>query len=279
MVNVGKIDKNNATHLNIVIAFIGLCLAFTYFLPNESVNRILQSAFGRNPFDITVNRLILIIVAFTSLTGSAWYLSSSLLPNAKTISAMELLPHLLIPVFSSVTLAYALSQLIRTPWWWLVFIIGLALLAIVLISEQADMLNIDQTTPVPMISLTSLSIGLYLLGLVVLRTIGPRLFVLVPLVGLMSAFIVFRFTSLRTNIQPTWEVILGIVLILAQLAAALYYLFINALQFGIILTGLLYFLVTLSVGLQNEKKGFNLLAEPLSMLLIIVILTGLTFLL
>jgi hypothetical protein len=277
-VDVIKVKQSNTSHLNVVLSFTGLCLGFTYFLPNESVNRVLQSAFGDNPFNITVNRLILIIVALVSLAGTVWFLSSNQRPGGRGISTMELLPHLLIPVFTSVTLAYALSQLIRTPWWWLVYLIGLVLLAIVLISEQADMNNVDQRTPIPMISLTSLSIGLYLLGLVVMRTIGPRLYVLIPLVGLASAFVAFRFIRLRTNRQPAWEVIAAIVLILAQLAAALYYLFINALQFGIILTGLLYCLVTFSVGLQNEKKGRSLFTEPLSMLIITVILTGLTFL-
>ena len=273
-----KFKPGSSPQLNIVLAFIGLCLGFTYFLPNESVNRILQSTFGNNPFDITVNRLILIIVALVALSGTVWFLISSWPSISAKPQIRELLPHLLIPVFTSVTLAYALSQLIRTPWWWVVFLIGLVLLAIVLVSEQADMNYVDQRTPIPMISLTSLSMGLYLLGLIVLRTIGPRLYVLVPLVGLATAFVSFRFIRLRTDRQPAWEVIIAIVLILAQASAALYYLFINALQFGVIMTGLLYCIVTFSVGLLNEKKRRSLLTEPLSMLVITLVLTGLTFL-
>ena len=273
-----KGKQNNSSHLNIVLAFIGLCLGFTYFLPNESVNRVLQSAFGDNPFNITVNRLILIIVVLVSLAGSIWFLSNSRQSDGKVFTAVELLPHLLIPVFTSVTLAYTLSQLIRTPWWWLVYLIGMFLLAVVLIAEEHDLNMVEKRTPIPMISLCSLSMGLYLLGLIVLRTIGPRLYVLVPIVALATAFVSLRFVGLRTDRKPSWELIVVIVLILSQFSAALYYLFINALQFALIMTGVLYCLVTFAVGLQNKKRGFALFTEPLSMLVISLLLTGLTFL-
>jgi len=247
-------------------------------LPNESVNQILRFIIGVNPFDITVNRLILIVVALVSLAGTIWFLSGSLLPNSRNLQAKELLPHLVLPTFTSVTLAYTLSQMVRTPWWWVVFLIGLVLVATVMISEQVDFNNLDNQSPIPMVSLTSLSIGLFLLGLIVLRTIGPRLYVFVPVVALASGFVSLRFIGLRTHSKPSWEVIIVIVLILAQLSAALYYIFINALQFGIILTGIFYILLTLSMGFQNNKKGQELLVEPLSMLIITIILTSSTFL-
>jgi len=270
--------QNNSTQLNIVMAFIGLCLGFTNFLPNESVNRILQFLFGDNSFDISVNQLILLIVGFVSSAGTLWFLISQ--PEIKKSSGQikQLLPHIFIPVLTSVTLAYTLSQMVRSPLWWLVYLLGLALVGVVLVAEKADLINTASQSPIPVISLTSLSIGLFLLGVIVLRTIGPRLYVLIPTIGLAAGFVSFRFISLRLRQKPFWEVITAIVLIVAQLAAALYYLFINALQFGLILTGVLYFLVTLSVGYQNQRKGRALLVEPLSMLVIALVLTGLTLL-
>ncbi|MGB4595000.1 MAG: hypothetical protein WBI14_03755 [Anaerolineaceae bacterium] len=278
MVDVKQVENSNSSRLNIVLAFIGICIAFTYFLPNQSVNRVLQSAFGENPFNITVNRLILIIVALVSLTGSVWFFSRNWGSDGKVFSVVTLLPHLLIPVFTSVTLAYALSQLIRTPWWWLVYLLGLVLLAVVLVAEDHDLNNYEKTSPIPMISLCSLSMGLYLLGLIVLRTIGPRLYVLVPIVGLATAFVSLRFVELRTDRKTSWEIIVAIVLILSQLSAALYYLFINALQFALIMTGVLYCLTTLAIGLQMKKTGSGLIVEPISMLIITATLTGLTIL-
>jgi len=270
--------QNNSTQLNIVMAFIGLCLGFTNFLPNESVNRILQFLFGDNSFDISVNQLILLIVGFVSSAGTLWFLISQ--PEIKKSSGQikQLLPHIFIPVLTSVTLAYTLSQMVRSPLCCVVYLLGLALVGVVLVAEKADLINTASQSPIPVISLTSLSIGLFLLGVIVLRTIGPRLYVLIPTIGLAAGFVSFRFISLRLRQKPFWEVITAIVLIVAQLAAALYYLFINALQFGLILTGVLYFLVTLSVGYQNQRKGRALLVEPLSMLVIALVLTGLTLL-
>lgn len=270
--------QNNSTQLNIVMAFIGLCLGFTNFLPNESVNRILQFLFGDNTFDISVNQLILLIVGFVSSAGTLWFLISQSEIKESSGQIKQLLPHIFIPVLTSVTLAYTLSQMVRSPLWWLVYLLGLALVGVVLVAEKADLINTASQSPIPVISLTSLSIGLFLLGVIVLRTIGPRLYVLIPTIGLAAGFVSFRFISLRLRQKPFWELITAIVLIVAQLAAALYYLFINALQFGLILTGVLYFLVTLSVGYQNQKKGRALLVEPLIMLVIALILTGLTLL-
>lgn len=270
--------QNNSTQLNIVMAFIGLCLGFTNFLPNESVNRILQFLFGDNFFDISVNQLILLIVGFVSSAGTLWFLISQSEIKESSGQIKQLLPHIFIPVLTSVTLAYTLSQMVRSPLWWLVYLLGLALVGVVLVAEKADLINTASQSPIPVISLTSLSIGLFLLGVIVLRTIGPRLYVLIPTIGLAAGFVSFRFISLRLRQKPFWELITAIVLIVAQLAAALYYLFINALQFGLILTGVLYFLVTLSVGYQNQKKGRALLVEPLIMLVIALILTGLTLL-
>ena len=270
--------QNNSAQLNIVMAFIGLCLGFTNFLPNESVNRILQFLFGDNTFDISVNQLILLIVGFVSSAGTLWFLISQSEIKESSGQIKQLLPHIFIPVLTSVTLAYTLSQMVRSPLWWLVYLLGLALVGVVLVAEKADLINTASQSPIPVISLTSLSIGLFLLGVIVLRTIGPRLYVLIPTIGLAAGFVSFRFISLRLRQKPFWEVITAIVLIVAQLAAALYYLFINALQFGLILTGVLYFLVTLSVGYQNQKKGRALFLEPLSMLVIALVLTGLTLL-
>lgn len=271
-------NEKQTSRLNVVMAFIGLCLGFTNFLPNQSVNYVLETILGRNPFNITVNRLILILMAAVSTTGALWFLKKKRGDTKKAPSFPELLPHLLIPVFSSVTLAYALSQLVRTPWWWLVYLVGLLLLAVVFVAEERELNNYDNLTPVPMISLSALSVGLYLLGLIVLRTIGPRLYVLVPFVGLASAFVATRFVTLRTRQKPAWEAMIIVVLISSQVAAALYYLFINALQFGLIMTGLLYCLVTITSGLQNKKRGASLVVEPITMLVLTAILTGLTFL-
>lgn len=273
-------DRNaGRSQFNIVLAFIGVCLAFTYFLPNESVNCVLSFLIGPNSLMITVNRLILVVIAGVSLAGTLWFLHASQPTDIDRHSLRAVLPHLVIPIFTSAVLTYTLSQMVRSGWWWVVYAIGMVLVGTVLLAERADLTDIENRTPIPMVSLSALAIGLYLLGMIVLRTIGPRVYVLVPLVAIASAFISLRFIGLRTAQKPAWELILVIVLLVSQTAAALYYLFINALQFGLILTGLLYGLATLSVGLQAKKRGFALLAEPLVMLLVAGLLTGLSFLL
>lgn len=265
-----------SSQLNIVLAFIGLCLGFTYFLPNESVNHIIGFVIGDNGLDITVNRLILIVTLIVSAAGASWYLVSSAENVPNKFQLKKIMPHLVIPVFTSVTLAYTLSQMVRTPWWWVVFILGMVLLAVVLVSEKAELNREDQRMPIPTISLITVSMGLYLLGLIVLRTIGPRLYVLFPLVFLVTAFVAYRFIKLRSHQKARWEIIGLIAIVVGQISAALYYLFINALQFGLLLAGLLYALVTLVVGLENNKTGSAAVAEPLTMLLITLVLTGLT---
>ena len=274
------IEKNEQptinSQLNIVLAFIGLCLGFTYFLPNESVNRIIGFVIGENLLDITVNRLILVVTLIVSAAGASWYLTTSAENIHDRVKLKGRLPHLVIPVFTSVTLAYTLSQMVRSPWWWVVFLLGIVLLAVVLVSEQAELSRSDQRMPIPTISLITVSIGLYLLGLIVLRTIGPRLYVLFPLVLFATAFVAYRFIKLRSHQKTRWETIGLIAVAVGQVSAALYYLFINALQFGLLLTGLLYALVTLAVALENNRTGAAAAAEPLTMLLISLVLTGLT---
>jgi len=76
---------------------------------------------------------------------------------------------------------------------------------------------------------------------------------------------------LRTNqLKLGWIVILG--LIVTQLAGALYYFFITPVQYALVLTALLYSLISLTSGYIEKRRGRSLFLEPVLMIAIVLLI-------
>ena len=127
-----------------------------------------------------------------------------------------------------------------------------------------------ETHPLASLGLIGLSHGLFLILAVVLRTGRMRLYVIIPLIVFAAAFISLRTINLRT--QGGWkpEYVLIISLLAGQIAVGFQYFFLNPLQYALLITALLYILISLACGIIQKLKIRELLVEPALMILLCV---------
>jgi hypothetical protein len=149
--------------------------------------------------------------------------------------------------------------------WWVIYALGGVLFSLVLTSEYISLDPTDERYSLAVVGLTAISMALLLILLITLRGSGLRLYLveaaIIPATALVSA----RCISLRLNGRwfLAWS---GVVtLVIAQFSIALYYLPLSPLQFGLILTGLVYGLVSVVAMLEDAQSRQRLWVEPVLM--------------
>jgi hypothetical protein len=138
----------------------------------------------------------------------------------------------------------------------------------VLLSEYISVDPVDNRSPLAIISLTAVSLGLFLTLAIALRGSGQRLYLVMAAIAPASFLVAARCLILRTTgpWKPIWA--LGIAIVLTQAAAGLYYLPLLPIQFGLILLGILFALVTLAGNIEESHNPQSLWLEPTLVLLV-----------
>ena len=249
--------------LSVVIAVITLVLGMTFMLP------VTHNPGEFNPF-IYAERIMPLLVAILAYLGTVWVFAE--LPMAKgKIPHSQLLIHMILPALSTYILTLALIQMERNATWWWVYLAGILLYAAVVMAEHQDFSSSQNRSPFAGILLIALSHALFFILAVVFKLGLLRLVFVVPGIFFAATFISLRMIKQRTNqLKPGWIFILG--LIVTQIAGALYYFFITPVQYALILTVLLYNLISLTSGYIENRKGRSLFFEPVMMLIIALII-------
>lgn len=228
----------NPERISMILASVLLVLAMTQFinLPAQLYSISFLGIFL--PIEIKFRTIVAIFVAGMTATGTDWLLRDH--PNLESKSTI---PHWFLPALTAWISHIVLSNLPISANWWLVFLGTGIFLLIVLYGEY---IILDQSDPRYSYAYTGLNILAYaqfILLAISLKTIGLRLFLILPALGISAGFICLR--AFQTGImvkQPFRLALVGMVITI-QLSAALHYLPINPISYGLILLGPLYVLI------------------------------------
>jgi hypothetical protein len=208
-------------------------------------------------FPFTLGTAMTAMAAGLTASGMNW-----LLQNHPALEGKNTLEHWLLPALTAFIIGVLLGSLRRDPVWWAAFVVGSGLLIAVFLAEYVA---VDSSAPLYALAsavLIALSYTLFLLFVIALGIANVRLFLGIPAVFLAAALAALR--TLHLRIGGRWEFpwAIGTGLVTAQLAAALHYWPLTALQMGLIVLAPLYAMTALAYSLNQDVPIRSAIVEP-----------------
>lgn len=237
--------------LSIVLASVSLCLVLQYFVPVDrsgSINSRLIFSLKLDTFS-----LILAMTVLLATFGAHWVFQAYDKAIEKKRLQIELFYHLLLPAVTVLVLVVVLREMARTPLWWAVLALGIILFGLVLTAEYMTLSGASEQAPFAIIALIALAHSFFLILSISVRTATARLYLLLPLLTASASFVSLRTISLRTQQRPSLAWVALVSVLITQIAAVLYYLFLTPVQYGLILTGTLFIGDALVVSAHKGK--------------------------
>ena len=220
------------------------------------------------PVPINTNTVIVLILAALAASGTDW-----LLREHPRLGAAHTRSHWLLPGMTALVIAVPLNSLPIGLTWWAGFFTGGVLLVLTLLAEYITVDPHDDRFLPAAAGLTALSYALFLILTISLGSIKPRLYVVLPPIGLASTLVGLRVIHLRLN-EWQWPQSLGVGLVTSQLAAALHYLPVGPITYGLVLLGPVY---AMSTFLINHSQGQTIRQAAIEPALIVVLLWVIAF--
>jgi len=217
-------------------------------------------------FQFGIRTIVAILVAGLAGSGADW-----LLRDHPAIEGESTFQHWLLPALTAWSLGIPLYQLPLGPSWWLGFLFGGALLMTVFIAEFIVIDTNDLRYVPASILLIAVSFALYLMMIVALRNAEVRLFLLLPAITIGMGFVSIRTLHLRLQGRLLTLPALIAAAVVAQIASALHYWPLSPISYGLALLGPAYSLISLIVGLIEEKTLRQIALEPLVVLTSLVV--------
>ena len=213
--------------------------------------------------------LLAVISAGLAASGVSWLLSDH--PRK---GGQRVFQHWLIPGLTAWVISLPLSQLAVGVQWWAVFGFGGLLLVLVLVAEYIVVDPYDTRHAPAAVGLTAVSYALFMILTITLVAAGSRLYVLLPAVGLAIFLVTLRNLYLRLNGRwcVRWSAMTA--LAVGQVAAALHYLPLSPLRFGLVILGLAYALASVAGSLEEGRPWRTLWIEPAAMLAVLLVLAA-----
>jgi hypothetical protein len=246
----------NADRVGMLTSTVLLAFALSRLIqaPEFNVEIQLPGFFFLLPLNLTAAMSVL--TAGLTATGMDW-----LLREHPSLRGRPTYQWWLLPTLTTFVIGVPLSILPTGAAWWMSFLIAGVFLFFVFVAEY---IVVDPGAPyyaISMAGLTAISYTLFLVLSVALRYGTIRLYILAPGLFLAAALASLRILHLRSG---QWEYAwsLGIAFVCVQIAAGLHYWPLSPLQFGLMLTGLLYSLTTLAVNLGEDLPARRALIEP-----------------
>jgi hypothetical protein len=235
-----------------------LALALTRIIPSPTFNFELQLPGFFLTFPFNINTTMGLLTACLTATGMDWLLRGH--PSLKKSRAT--FQWWFLPTLTAFVISVPLSILPDGMAWWIGFIVSGLLLYFVFLAEY---IAVDANAPhytTSMVGLTAISYTLFFVLAVALRTSEARLFLIVPGLFLAASLTALRILHLRLsgNWEYAWAIGIGLVCI--QLATGFYYWPLAPIQFGLLLIGPLYGLVSLAINLGENIPAQRAVLEP-----------------
>jgi len=217
-------------------------------------------------FEVSIRTIITLLVTGLAASGAEWLMRQH--PRLREQRTFE---HWILPAVTAWVIGVPLFQLPLGFQWWIWFMIGGGLLILVVVGEYISIDPDDIRQPVATAGLTAVAFSIYLILAIALRDAGSRLFLIVPALAFVGGAIALRALQLRLHGQWAWFYALIIALVLSQIAAALYYLPVSPVAFGLILLGVVYGLTGIVANLADGRPVRRAIVEPAIILSIVVI--------
>ena len=268
MYNPGVLEHRHlpdAEKLSILAALILLAYALARFI-SIPVNEIeIQLPGVLISFQLNVRTVVALLVAGITAAGSDW-----LLRQHPRIEGHRTIEHWILPGVTAWVIGLPIFQLPLGLSWWLWFFIGGTLLISVMVAEYITIDPDDIRQPIATSGLTAVAYALFLVLMITVKDAGARLFMLLSALILAIGAISLRTLHLRLHGRWAFLYSLVIVVIVAQITSAIYYLPMSSVSFGLILMGLTYGLTGVIVNLANGLTLRRALVEPGSVFIIVL---------
>jgi hypothetical protein len=160
--------------------------------------------------------------------------------------------HLMLPTLTTFVLGAFLTLLPNGTAWWTGVAFSAILLAGVFLGEHITVVPSAPVYGFARAGLTALAYALFLISATALRFSGMRMFLLTPIIFIVSALISLRILHLDGSDRWDFPWAIGIGIVCMQIGAGLHYWQLTPLQFGIALTGPIYALTMLSINLAGN---------------------------
>lgn len=218
------------------------------------------------PIEINANTIVSLLVAGLTAAGADW-----MLRDHPSLGKQNPLEHWLLPALTAWVIGFPLSQLPLGLLWWAGFALGGVLLVLVLVAEYIAVDQNDIRQPVAAAGLTALSFALYLMLAIAMRYSGERLILVLPALTIAAWLVSLR--TLHLRLRGKWALIQAGVIALcsAQITAALHYLPLSPVSFGLLLLAPTYSLTSLIANLAEDEPVRQAVIEPLLVLSILLI--------
>jgi len=250
------------SRVSVLSAAVLLAFALTHVL---NAPRFFALPIALGNFELTLsfnlNTLIVLLAAGVTATGMDW-----LLRTHPSLEKGETREHWLLPTLTVLVTGIGLYALPNTSIWWLGFGLGAALFVVVALAEFVVVDPSDARYPGATAILTALAFVIFLILAVVLKAANARLIFLAPALFLAGALVALRTLHLRLNERWEFAWAVGIGLLAAQLGAALHYLPLTPVRFGLVLLAPLYAVTVLAVSLAEGNPFRRAFFEPTVML-------------
>ncbi len=252
------------TRVSILTAIVLLAFALTRLVSAPPLQLTIPLAGVYLTLSFNLNTMIVLLAAGLTAAGMDW-----LLRTHPSLEKGETREHWLLPTLTVLVIGVALYTLPQTIIWWLGFGLGAVILLLVFFAEFVAVDPIDSRYPFATAVLTVLAFIIFLILAVALKATNVRLFLLAPALFVGGGLVALRTLHLRLN--ERWELIwaIGIGLVTIQLGAALYYMPLTPVRFGLGLLGPLYALTSLAVSLAEGIPPRQAILEPAVMLVLL----------
>ncbi len=251
--------------VSVLTAAVLLAFALTRVIVTPHVDLHIPLGKLNLNFPLNLITLVVILAAGTAAAGVGW-----LLRTHPSLEKGETREHWLLPTLTVFVIGIALYTLPKNAIWWLGFALGAAILLIVLYAEFVAVDPTDTRYPIATTILTGLAFVIFLILAVALKASNSRLVLVAPALFAGAGLAALRTLHLRLN--ERWEVAwaIGIAVVAIQVGAALFYMPLTPVRFGLALLGLVYALTLLAAGLAEGNPFRRALVEPAVMLAILL---------
>ena len=206
---------------------------------------------------INIRTAVTLLSALITASGADWLFRSH--PEIGQTPTFE---HWLLPALTAWVIGIPLFQIPIGLTWWFGFFFAGVMLVTVLVAEFITIDPDDIRHSVAASGLTALSFGLFLTLVISLRFTGYRLFLVLPAVTIAAWLVCLRANFLRSQRATGFLYASIVAIITAQMAAAMHYLPISPISYGLLLLGPTYTLTSFFANVQDGDPIRQAATEP-----------------
>lgn len=247
----------DANRIVVLVATVLLSYALTRLVQAPQFTLEFQFPGFYFSYPLSVRIIMVLLTAGLTATGMDWLIQSH--PYFEGGPTVE---YWLLPTLATFIIGLPLTILSLGLAWWISFVIGGLLLLLIF---QAEFIAVDPSSPnyaIATSGLTALSYAVFLILATALRFNGVRLFLLAPILWSVSGLVAIR--NLKLVLGGDWKITwaIGTGFICMQIGVGLHYWPVSPLQYGLVLFGVLYAMISLASSLLENIQLSRAVIEP-----------------